>query len=244
MGRWRFVVVRARSLPILLSDSFLRNARWLVIAPHPDDETLGAGALIADTASRKKLAGVAILTNGEGSHHHVNASSRARLVAMRRREAAAALRYLAPSYSGHLTHLGWPDARPLLPATADYASTVRRLAAICRAHHVNAIAVTAAHEPHCDHQAAFSLALDVVRSAGCRIVLAEYLVWATSLPAQPHVAVRTAAMNAGRRKMALAAHRSQMSPAFGDGFRISPEKARMSASDVLYTRAIGHEKIA
>lgn len=46
------------------------RARWLIVAPDPDDETLGAGALIHETAARRQLAGIAYLTDGTGSHPH------------------------------------------------------------------------------------------------------------------------------------------------------------------------------
>ena len=51
----------------MLAASPWRGARWLVIAPHPDDETLGAGALIHHAAARNRLGGVVFLTDGGGS---------------------------------------------------------------------------------------------------------------------------------------------------------------------------------
>ncbi len=45
---WRRAVLRARTLPLAQAS----RDNWLVIAPHPDDEALGAGVLIASLAQR------------------------------------------------------------------------------------------------------------------------------------------------------------------------------------------------
>ena len=49
-----------RLATLALERSPWRSARWLVIAPHADDETLGAGALIHQAAEAGRLAGVVI----------------------------------------------------------------------------------------------------------------------------------------------------------------------------------------
>ncbi|WP_312082777.1 PIG-L family deacetylase, partial [Brevundimonas sp.] len=60
-----------RLATLALERSPWRSARWLVIAPHADDETLGAGALIRQAAETGRLAGVVVLTDGAGSHEGV-----------------------------------------------------------------------------------------------------------------------------------------------------------------------------
>lgn len=47
-----------------LAASRFARARWLVLAPHADDETLGAGALVWQTATSSRFAGVVYLTDG------------------------------------------------------------------------------------------------------------------------------------------------------------------------------------
>lgn len=51
------------SRPIALSDSAL------IIAPHPDDEVIGCGGLIARLVAEGKTPHIVIMTRGEGSHH-------------------------------------------------------------------------------------------------------------------------------------------------------------------------------
>ena len=60
----------------------------IVLAPHPDDETLGCGGLIASKRAIGVDVTVAFLTDGAGSHHHPD--GRDELAARRRVEARTA----------------------------------------------------------------------------------------------------------------------------------------------------------
>ncbi|MCU4180128.1 PIG-L deacetylase family protein [Bosea sp. BH3] len=219
-----------------LASSPTASARWLVLAPHADDETLGCGALIADAASRGALAGIVILTDGVGSHSHDGPASRARLVAARRREAARAVRVLAGPAHPPPLFLDWPDARPFGAGEPGFEQARRRLTALCRQRRVDALAVTARHEPHCDHEAAYRLASAVASSAMRPVTVFEYVVWAPEPPDEGYRALRTPPIPIGLRNAALAAHVSQLTPQFGEGFRLPAAKLRMPASDLLYER--------
>ena len=235
------MVARSTAPGIDLAQSAWAGARWLVIAPHADDETLGVGALIAQAARARRLGGVAYLTDGAGSHSHADQSSRNALVAMRRREAELSLRRLAGPTAPQPDFLDWPDAHPHPAGSPAFEATRRRLAALCRARRIDAIAVTAGHEPHCDHVAAHALAKAVAGSPGLgRISLFEYIVWADAPPQPGGRAVRTAAIAPALRRQALMAHRSQLGPAFGDGFTLPSWQIRMAARDRLYWRRSDH----
>ena len=55
----------ARTLPLM--PDLTADDRVLVIAPHPDDEILGCGGILARAAARGIAARVAFVTNGDGS---------------------------------------------------------------------------------------------------------------------------------------------------------------------------------
>lgn len=207
-----------------------RSLRWLVIAPHPDDETLGTGALIYQTAREKRLAGIAYLTDGSGSHP---ASVGRNLIATRKREAALALRRLAGETVDTL-HLDWRDASPAHPGDPLFDHTCRRLIVLCVARQVDAIAVTALHEPHCDHAAAARLAYAVRDTSPRPLRVAEYVVWGERPSPRGRTLLRTLPMPAGLRRHALAAHRSQTGTSQGQGFRLPRSLSRMAAIDILY----------
>jgi LmbE family N-acetylglucosaminyl deacetylase len=91
--------------------------RLLVIAPHPDDETLGAGGLIQAALAHNAEVRVVIVTNGDGQWAGptaINGRVRPRpedYVAMghlRQAEALAALRQLGVR-AQQVTFLGYPD---------------------------------------------------------------------------------------------------------------------------------------
>jgi LmbE family N-acetylglucosaminyl deacetylase len=92
--------------------------RLVVLAPHPDDETLGAGGLIQRVVRRGGSARVIVLTAGDGYVEAVvhatgdltpRPSAYVRYGEERLREARAALRQLGPPELLRLQPLGFPD---------------------------------------------------------------------------------------------------------------------------------------
>lgn len=216
-----------------LADRPWRSQRWLVLAPHADDETLGAGALIAQTAAGRCFAGLVYLTDGSGSHATGEGGAQ-RLVVVRRREGACALSRLTNSRRNRPIHLAWKDAAPATPGSSQFDRSVLTLASLCIRLRVDAIAVTARHEPHCDHAAAADLAYAVKGRAKRRIVVAEYCVWAQTPDPRQYRTLRSAAISPGLRRYALQAHRSQLTASHGPGFRLPKAMQRMAARDTLF----------
>lgn len=212
------------------------KARWLVLAPHADDETIGAGALIQEAAGDGRLAGVVFITDGAASHGPDKSRS---LVSIRKAEARLALRRLAPRASPPV-FLGWPDAAPPADDDAMFRNALARLRALCRALRVDAVAVTSAQDPHCDHKAACRLAYAFEASSPRPLRVFEYVVWSDEPMPATYRAFRTGAVRSSARRQALAAHRSQMTPFHGDGFRVPERLRRMPASGLVYLRASRH----
>jgi len=79
----------------------------IVVAAHPDDETLGAGGLIRRVHHGGGRVTVVIATDGEASHPQSSSHSAGELAAARRSEAVAALRVLAPD--ARVCFLSLPD---------------------------------------------------------------------------------------------------------------------------------------
>lgn len=217
-----------------LAESEWARARWLVLAPHPDDETLGAGALIATTAAAGRLAGVVFLTDGAGSHPHSDAVSHERLVLTRREEARLALEVLCDGRVPDLLFLDWPDAQPHADGSLAALAAAASLADVCLEREVTALAVTALHEPHCDHAAAARLARGAIGWAGPSVQLFEYQVWADGPPQGAKRAVETDPVDPHLRTRALDAHRSQLTDLLGPGFRLDPSRRQMPDRDILY----------
>ena len=84
-----------------------RQTHIVVLAAHPDDETLGAGGLIAAAARAGHRLTIVMASNGERSHPGSRTHTPAMLADIRAAEAEAAIATLAPG--ARLMLLGLPD---------------------------------------------------------------------------------------------------------------------------------------
>ncbi|WP_213815135.1 bifunctional PIG-L family deacetylase/class I SAM-dependent methyltransferase [Glaciihabitans sp. dw_435] len=97
---------RMTTLPSLGLDGV---GELLVIAAHPDDETLGAGGLIAEAAARDIRVHIVIVTDGAASHPGSSGVEGESMALRRRIEAQVAARELAPG--SRVTFLNLPDGQ-------------------------------------------------------------------------------------------------------------------------------------
>ncbi len=125
-----------RALPLATAATVLQGRRPLILAPHPDDESLGCGGLIAAACAAGLAPEVVILTDGGASHPGSTSHPPARLRALRAEEArqATAALGLPPD---RLTFLPYEDCQ--LPAAGDAAhaaaATLAGIAAAQRLRH-------------------------------------------------------------------------------------------------------------
>ncbi|TCK28111.1 LmbE family N-acetylglucosaminyl deacetylase [Ancylobacter aquaticus] len=200
----------------------------LVIAPHPDDESLGCGGLIATCRAAGLPVSILIVSDGAGSHPGSTLFPPMVLAALRQQEAilAAAALGVGPS---HVHFAGLPDRSvPISGYEAERACD--RIAALAAT--ADVVAVTWRHDPHGDHKACFALARAAVRRVP-GATLWEYPIWGLTLP--PHmplpgerprgVRVRVSDHLPAKRR-AIAAHASQTTALIVDdpkGFRLTPD---------------------
>jgi len=210
---------RWQNLPFAKLDALFGQGRILVLAPHPDDESLGCGGLIAESCRLGRPPLVVILTDGTGSHP---AMAPHILRDMREKEAAEALRELGLNDPGALVFLRLPDTAAPHHGPA-FAATAARIAAL--AAHCTTICAPWRHDPHCDHESADKLAR--AAAAIARIKHLSYPVWGwthppeTDLPDQPTEAWRLdISQFLPMKQRAIAAHRSQHGGLQSAGFEL------------------------
>lgn len=231
---WAALVNQAFNLDAKVLDAL---SPLLILAPHPDDETLGCGGLIAKACRLGLKPRVAYLTDGEGSHKGSPTWPPVRLAQARRQEAIAALAVLGVPQEDIL-FLGWPDASPPERGQQAYAIALDRLRAWTERFRPWSVWAPWRAEQHCDHVAANGLASDFVAATPQRaLVKMEYLVWAWADPdlAHRHGAKGVWGLMCGdeiqRRRQALACHQTQMSPLIDDAaqaFLIPPDLAALT----------------
>jgi LmbE family N-acetylglucosaminyl deacetylase len=95
---------RMSDLPALDLDGV---ARLVVVAAHPDDESLGAGALVAEAAALGIAVSVVVVTDGAASHPDSPTTTPDELRRLRAAEARLAVHRLSPDAVVHL--LGFAD---------------------------------------------------------------------------------------------------------------------------------------
>jgi LmbE family N-acetylglucosaminyl deacetylase len=148
--------------------------RVLVVAPHPDDEVLALGGLLATYPDCHLIA----VTDGEGSHPHSEVLSPQQLAAARRREQHVALARLGRA-DLPVTRLGHRDGRVRTDLLARQLSAMLRPGDVCLA--------TWRRDGHPDHEAVGQAA----HWAACekRARLWEYPVWTWhwAVPGDPRV---------------------------------------------------------
>ena len=206
----------------------------VVIAPHPDDESLACGGLISAACAAGRRVKVVVVSDGTGSHPRSRAYPRPRLRGLREAEARKAVSALglAPR---HVEFLRLPDRYVPSEGVAAEAA-VELIATMAQSVAATALFVSWRHDPHCDHQAAYRLAREAQRRTGA--ALYEYSVWGAALkPSAPVTPVKrgyrlSVGRHQTRKRRAISAHRSQISDLIADdptGFRLSPrDLARMS----------------
>jgi LmbE family N-acetylglucosaminyl deacetylase len=212
LGRVMAWALRWRSRPYVGD----RNSPILVLAPHPDDETLGCAGLIAQARQAGRDVSIAYLTDGSASHPGHPRVGPAEIAGVRRAEAIAATGLLGVPRE-HLHFLGAQDGAldRLDPAAAAALKDglVRLLSALRPAE----IFLPARRDGSSEHEAAFPLILAAVAQAGLSPRVLEYPVWARWNPrrlARPLLTSRrvwrlAAPENGALKRRALAVYASQ-----------------------------------
>jgi LmbE family N-acetylglucosaminyl deacetylase len=161
------------TLPETQAELWLAGRRPLVLAPHPDDESLGCGGMIASACALGLPPAVIILTDGAASHPDSHDYPPNRLREVREAEAVRATAMLGLA-SENLHFLHQPDTK-LPGAGPAFDDLTERIAAIGRRHECGFVAGPWAGDPHCDHEAAARLASEVAAKTGWP--LCSYPVW-------------------------------------------------------------------
>lgn len=144
----------------------------LVVAPHPDDETLGCGAAILHKAAAGSPVTVLVVTDGSGSHRSAHLPP-ARLVALRRAEMGEAARRLGLSPERDVRWAGLVDG-----TVSDHEDRlVEVIASLVARLRPDEVYTTCADEPHPDHAAVGRATRRAVRASGGATQLLEYPVW-------------------------------------------------------------------
>jgi N-acetylglucosamine malate deacetylase 1 len=175
---WPMVVGRLQFCALLLGSSSLAvsDRSALIVAPHPDDETLGCGGLIALKRAQGIPVQVVFITDGGASHSWHPQFQDGGIAPIRRQEALAALEILGVA-AAQVHFFDQRDGQLKWVEAADRQSVVDRLSALLTDHAPGEIYVTHRADRSTDHEVTYGLVRSAVAAAGIPVDLWQYPIW-------------------------------------------------------------------
>lgn len=183
----------------------------VVVSAHPDDETLGVGGLIRQTASAGLPVRIVVATDGEASHPESPTHSPAVLGRIRRDEVSAAIDLLAPG--AEIDFLGLADGR-----LAENVSTLAHAVSDSIRSLAGPVLVVSpwTGDGHRDHRVAAEATAAAARETGAEHLMYPLWLWHWGTPRDaPWASLSVIALDDETRavkRRAMSAHRSQCQP--------------------------------
>ncbi|WP_368498593.1 PIG-L family deacetylase [Herbiconiux sp. A18JL235] len=210
---WRDALADHGPAPLAFEQSFLADAdHLLVVAAHPDDETLGASGALALASAAGVSTTVLVATSGEASHPASPTYAAEELGHLREDETATAVSALAPD--AELLFTRYRDGR-LTEVIASLADDIERM---LRPGAKTVLLSPWACDQHPDHAAAARATAIVAARRGLTVLAYPIWLWHWarpddgSVPWDDLVALELPAEIAAAKRTALRAHRSQVQP--------------------------------
>ena len=190
----------------------------VIVIPHPDDEALGCGGLLALLRHAGQHVAAALVSDGTMSHPHSHDFSPAARRELRYAELRHALAVLEVDEQ-HVLYLGLPDSQ-VPSAGPEFEAAADQLAAFITEQQADTVLVPWRRDPHPDHRASSQLTAAALARLPTPPRRLEYVVWAWERAAPtdlPQPAEGTGfRLDIGsvlaQKQHAIAAHRSQLAP--------------------------------
>lgn len=221
------------ALPVYPPEMAATLGPTVVIAPHPDDESLGCGGLLALLRQAGLPAWCVLVSDGTMSHSHSQKFPAPARQALREQELREALSILGLP-KGSLLTLGLPDGSVPMPDTEAGADAASQLAQFLGAAQPQTVVVPWRRDPHPDHRATYQLVQAALGQLAQPPRLLEYVVWAWERAAPDDLPQPGEAQGwqlditpvLEQKQQAIGAHRSQLAdgPIDDDptGFTLAP----------------------
>lgn len=231
------------TLPVLDTDALISIGTTVIIAPHPDDESLGCGGLIALLTQFGNPVRVIVMSDGVGSHRNSREYPEDRLRALRQEETIAAVETLGLPRE-NIAFLDLPDQYVPVSGSSGFSEAVDACYAAMTENEFapETLVLPWRRDPHCDHAASWWIARAASAMIDRPLKILEYAVWLAELgdaaawPTADEARVLRVdvASVLQRKRNAIDCHRSQTTDLINDdpdGFCLSTEsRSRFDAS--------------
>ena len=205
--------------------------RTVVVVPHPDDEALGCGGLLALLRRAGQPVAAALVSDGTMSHPHSREFSAVARRELRYAELRHALAVLDAAEDETL-YLGLPDGQ-VPSAGPAFEEAAAKLADFLTQRQAETVLVPWRRDPHPDHRASSQLTSAALARLPTPPRRLEYVVWAWERAAPDDLPQPGEGTGfrldiepvLAQKQRAIAAHRSQLAPGIitddPDGFLLS-----------------------
>lgn len=220
-------------LQLLPATAVAEFGSTLVVAPHPDDESLGCGGAIALLKQLSCTVRVLVISDGTLSHPNSRAFPTATLAALRQQEALTALSILGVE-AENVTFLRLKDGSVPINCASEFDTAIALVRDYLTSFTPVTIFLPWRHDPHADHRASWELVCTAIADLHISPRLLEYPIWDWD-SSQRGDAPDPDGVKAWRldistvlpqKLQAIAAHRSQTTDLIDDdpqGFRLTSE---------------------
>ncbi len=204
----------------------------LVVAPHPDDETLGCAGAIALLRSRGHTVQILVVSDGTQSHPHSLKYPAPILKELREAETRCAMAMLGVKPS-HISFLQLPDGAIPNAKSPDFLAVVNECYLYLRSVNPKIVFAPWRTDPHPDHRATWQLVATAVKQTMLSPRVIEYPIWDWD-PRQRQLRNQNfyrpwrldISEVVALKRQAIAAYRSQTTNLIDDdpnGFRLTPQ---------------------
>jgi LmbE family N-acetylglucosaminyl deacetylase len=225
-----------KQAPVTNWQDIVRAKAITILAPHPDDETLGCGGLIALCARAGVAVCVIVMTDGSQSHPNAVRWSSDDITAQREREVRAAMIALG---APHATLIFLHIRDGYLDKVSDPTALVDQIVAIIRTNGSAELFLPWEADPHPDHVATARIGLQIAQALPTIRVFA-YPIWGLTLgshdlvvaPHRPAFRIEIRSVKAAKRA-AIVSHQSQTTNMIDDptGFRLNESDIALFCAD-------------
>ena len=218
----------AAKIPLAAAETVVEWGNVLIVAPHPDDESLGCGGAIALLRRFNLEVSILILSDGTLSHPNSQKYPKEKLRDLRETELKSAAQILGVGEKS-VKFFRFPDRAVPNANSPDFDSAVALCLDYLTQINARTIFVPWRRDPHPDHRAAFQL---ISRAKKTHHKIIEYPIWLYELaesvdaPLKREVSAFRLDINSvvETKRRAIGAHVSQITDLIDDdpdGFRLS-----------------------
>lgn len=164
------------SFPLYPETTVTEFGKTLIVAPHPDDETLGCGGAIALLQHFGNPIQVLVISDGTASHPNSVKYPEQKLRSLRQQETLRALGTLGVESSA-VTFLGLKDSAVPTPGKTGFEQAVADCSTYLNTFQPEIIILPWRRDPHGDHCASWRIIQNAVKDLSISPRILEYPIW-------------------------------------------------------------------